>query len=129
MKKFATITLAIMVAACISAIAFAGEVYDRTGNITVTSGSGAWTNTLNYAALKLLRVYVYTNTAASGTVTVTRAASGYTGQAVASVTCSSSNGTSASFTQTYMKPGDILNLAEGASSNCVVVIEYAVQKH
>lgn len=109
-------------------VAVAGQVYGRSDKAIVSSGR--WTNSLQYAALELKRIWIEGNTKAAGTVTVTRVTSdsAYT-QAVGSVTCTSGSGSTASFTAAYLDASDMLNFVEGSGSNCTAIIEYEVQKH
>ena len=125
-KTVAAAYLALFIGSAL--IAVAGQVYDRTTKAIVSSGR--WTNTVPYAAIALKRIWIDGNTAAAGTVTVTRVTSdsAYT-QAVGSVTCTSGAGSTASFTAAYLAPNDMLNFVEGAGSNCTAIIEYENQKH
>jgi len=110
-------------------IAVAGAVYDRE-TVTCTGGSAVWTNDWDYSALELKRIWIHNNLFAAGTVTVTRVTSDnvYT-DTVGTVTCSSGDGSTASFTASYLKPDDMLRFSEANSSNCTAIVEFLVQQH
>jgi hypothetical protein len=111
-------------------IVLAGQVYDRATK-TLTAGAGTWTNTVQYSAIKLARIWIEASTKAANTVTVTRVTSdGTYTQAVGSVAFTSgSKGNTATFTAGYLKYGDKLAFSSGAASNSVAIIEYEVQQH
>jgi len=128
MKRiFAGIALAALVAV---GVAVAGQVYDRTEVDSNIDGVAAWTNTVQYAAVKLTRVWVLDAVVATDVVTIVRTtASGEYTQAVGSVTAASGVGSTASFTATYLAPNDVLTLTGANTTNYEVQIEYEVQQH
>ena len=133
-KKF--IALALVMAIFIAA-AIAGEVYDRAKATTATSGgTGTWTNAVQDANLKLVRISVPA-WAAIDTVTVTRV----TGDSTATLTnelvkvvCTTSGGASNLVDQSlvhplYMKAGDKLTFSSVISTGGVITVEYLQQRH
>jgi hypothetical protein len=124
--------LAVFVAsAALAVMAVAGSVYDRTlVTLGTATGTATYTNTTQYAAIALKRLWIQGNSAAAATVTVTRVTSGgaYT-QAVGTVVCSSGAGNSASLTAAYLKPGDALAFANSTATGAVAMVEYEVQQH
>jgi ABC-type glycerol-3-phosphate transport system substrate-binding protein len=133
-KKLATVAL---VAAIICAAAIAGEVYDRARVTTATSGGTAtWTNAVQDANLKLVRISV-PSWAAIDTVTVTRV----TGDSTATLTnelvkvvCTTSGGASNLVDQSnsmplYMKAGDKLTFSSHVSTGGTIWVEYLQQRH
>jgi len=98
--------------------------------VTVTSGAGTWTNTMNYAGVTLTRVFVHKYTALTDTCTVTRVTSGTVStQTVGTVTVAARVGNTGTFTASQLLNGDKLVFAFGKSSNGVAVVDYTVQKH
>jgi len=129
--KLLTAALFIALVMCIATLVLAGQVYDRSTS-TLTDGSGSWTNTVQYSAIKLVRIWVEASTVAANTVTVTRVTADgtYTNQAVGTVAFTSgSAGNTATLTAAYLKYGDILTFSSGTASNSVAMIEYEVQQH
>lgn len=128
--NFLAVFMVVVAALSLVAVAIAGEVYDRaTVTLGTTTGTANWTNTADYAALKLLRIWVEGVPVTNQVVTITRTAGGYE-QTVGTVTCgTSTNGSTASFTAGYMKNGDKLGFAGSIATGGVAVVEYAVQKH
>jgi hypothetical protein len=120
--------IAIIVASAGTAIA--DGVYDRSiVTVSTTAGTATFTNTVPYAAIELKRIWVERSLAAIDTQTVTRVTSGgvYT-QAVGSVTIASSSGSTASFTASYLKYGDMLKFVGTVGTGSVAVVEYEVQR-
>jgi len=130
MKKFLGIYVAMALLALMAIIVVAGSVYDR-DTVTLTAGSGTWTNDEPYAALALKRIWIEGSTVEANTVTVTRvSADGTYTQAVGSVTfASGSAGNTATLTAAYCKFGDVISFDSAVNSNSTAMIEYEVQKH
>ena len=132
-KTLATLCVMAIVAIC----SLAGEVYDRARVTTATSGGTAtWTNAVQDANLKLVRISV-PSWAAIDTVTVTRV----TGDSTATLTnelvkvvCTTSGGASNLVDQSlvhplYMKAGDKLTFSSVISTGGVITVEYLQQRH
>jgi len=127
MKKLMGIIAAV---GLMAGIVIAGQVYDRAEVDSNIDGVAAWTNTVQYAAVKLTRVWVLDAVVATDVVTIVRTtASGEYTQAVGSVTAASGVGSTASFTATYLAPNDVLTLTGANTTNYEVQIEYEVQQH
>lgn len=135
MKKVSTF-VQLLAALVLLVVAFAlpavaGNVADRE-LVTTTGGTQLFTNTAQYAAIELKRIWVEGAVIPGNTVTVTRvvglAYGGYT-QAVGSVVCTSGAGSTASFTGAYLLPNELLRLVGLSSSNFNSIIEYEVQQH
>ena len=128
--KLLTAALFIALVMCIATLVLAGQVYDRSTS-TLTAGSGSWTNTVQYSAIKLARIWIQSSTAEANTVTVSRVTSdGTYTQSVGTVAFTSgSAGNTATLTAAYLKYGDILTFSSGTASNSVAMIEYEVQQH
>lgn len=133
MKK--TITAAALVLAVLFALsvtpAVAGSVYDRSV-VTVLPATGAatFTNSWNYSAVALKRIWATGNANATNQVTATRVLSDNSWtQTVGTVTCASGAGSQATLTAAYMKPGDTLVFSSLVATGCTVMIEYEVQQH
>lgn len=131
-KTFKLLAGALFVAAVMSlcTIVLAGQVYDRTTK-TLTAGAGTWVNTSDYAAIKLVRIWIEGSTVAANTVTVSRITSdGTYTQSVGSVAfASGSKGNTPTFTAAYLKNGDRLKFTSAVGSNSTAIIEYEVQQH
>lgn len=129
LKKLSIINLAFWTVLVAGSLAIAGQVYDRATQ-AITSGTGTWTNTKQYAALELKRIWIDGNTSAGGTVSVSRVTAdlAYT-QTVGSIVCTTGDGSTASFTAAYLKPSDMLVFTEAHGSNATAIIEYEVQQH
>jgi hypothetical protein len=134
MKK----TLATLCALAILAIgAFAGEVYDRTAVLALsTNGLCTWTNDVLYASVELKRIDILGMDYAADTVTVARVTGDTKKQTntVCGVLAASNYGSSnlvvaAGSGPVYMKYGDKLTFTSGMGSNGNVQVEYEVQKH
>ena len=128
MKRiFAGIALAALVAV---GVAVAGQVYDRIEVDSNIDGVAAWTNTVQYSAVKLARIWVLDAVVATDVVTIVRTtASGEYTQAVGSVTAASGVGSTASFTAAYLLPNDVLTATGANTTNYELQIEYEVQQH
>jgi hypothetical protein len=127
MKKLLSILAGVVVA---GAIAFAGQVYDRADLDSDINGVVSWTNEVDYAAVKLARIWVLDAVVATDVVTIVRTtASGEYTQAVGSVTAAGSVGNTATFTAGYLLPGDILTATGANTTNYELQIEYEVQQH
>lgn len=111
--------------------AIAGSVYDReVVTLGTTTGTKTWTNDYDYAAVQLKRIWIEGNLDATATVTVTRVTSDSTyTQAVGTVACTAGSGSSASFTASYLKPGDKLAFANSTATGATAMVEFEVQKH
>lgn len=109
----------------------AGQVYSRaTTTVATATGTITWTNTQQYAALELKRIWVSGNAVATDTVTVQRVSSDNVWtQSVGTVAVAANVGNTASFTAAYMKNGDKLTFASTAATGSVVMVEYLVQQH
>ena len=134
MKK----TLATLCALAILAIgALAGEVYDRTAVLTLsTNGLYSWTNTIEYANIELKRIDILAMDYIVDTVTVQRVTGDTKKQTntVCGVLAASNYGSSnlvvaAGSGPVYMKYGDILKFTSGMGSNGNVQVEYITQRH
>jgi hypothetical protein len=131
MQKKIRMLTALAIVGLIAGIAFAGQVYGRAvKTLSVTAGSGTWTNSSLYAAIELKRIWSDFNRSAANTVTVTRVTSDntYTG-AVGSIVTAAGVGSTASFTAAYLQDGDKLVFASTIATGSTVIIEYEVQKH
>lgn len=136
MKHYGKLKLS-LVAGCfvllavMAIVALAGQVYDRATSSIPVTGTRIWTNTTDYAALELKRLWVIGNASATATVTVHRITSdsAYT-QSVGTVVCTSGAGNQATLTASYLAPGDKLRFVNGVTTNATtLMIEYEVQKH
>lgn len=127
----AVVAVLAVLAAVAAVPAFAGAVADRV-LVTTTGGSQVFTNTYNYSALELKRIWIEESVIPGNTVTVKRVLSAYDGgytQTVGSVVCTTGAGSTASFTAAYLLPGELLTLSGLSSSNFNSVIEFEVQQH
>lgn len=125
MKKIASL---IVVLAALICVARAGQVYDRDTAAVSTAGSATWTNTAQYAAIKLARIWIVDSARAADTVTVVRVTSdGLYTQAVGTVTVAASTGNQATFTAGFLEPLD--KLVFTASTSSTAMIEFEVQQH
>jgi hypothetical protein len=123
--------LALLIVLLIGSYAMAGAVYDRsTLTLGTTTGTGTWTNTTPYAALSLKRIWVQDSLATNGVFTVNCVTTeGYT-NTVGTITMGAlTQGSTASFTQAYLKFGDKLAFTTTVATGATAVIEYEVQKH
>jgi hypothetical protein len=134
MKK----TLATLCALAILALgALAGEVYDRTAVLALSSsGLYSWTNTIEYGNIKLVRIDILGMDYAADTVSVQRVTGDTKKQTntVCGILAASNYGSSNLITAAgsgpeYMKYGDILKFTSGMGSNGNVQVEYLYQKH
>lgn len=133
MKNIATL-LAI---ACLAIGAVAGEVYDRTAVLALTTnGLYSWTNTIQDANIELKRIDILGMDYAVDTVTVQRVTGDTKKQTntVCGVLASSNYGSSnlvvaAGSGPVYLKAGDILKFTSGMGSNGNVQVEYIQQRH
>jgi hypothetical protein len=149
MKK----TLATLCALAILAIgALAGEVYDRTAVLTLsTNGLYSWTNSIEYANIKLVRLNAISMNFITDTVTVARVTGDTRKQTntVNTIVCAanygainlnhgaqsdttinvSSNVAGWTTYPVYMKAGDVLTFTSGMGSNGYVQVEYIQQRH
>lgn len=136
MHKFISSLLAVALIGAIAltlapAPARADAVYSRaTNTLATTTGAATWTNTQQYAALELKRIWVASDLGTTSTVTVNRiTADGVWTQAVGTVTCSAGAGSTTSFTAAYMKGQDKLAFTSSSATGAVVMVEYVVQMH
>jgi hypothetical protein len=133
MKKnfLSSITRVIVLVALVVA-AVAGQVYDRaTKALSVTLGTGTWTNTADYAAIELKRIWIENALETNGVYTVSRITSGgtYT-QTIGTITMAALKaGSTASFTAAYLKQNDMIYFSSTVATGATAVIEYEVQKH
>lgn len=124
MKKIASILLL----AALICVARAGQVYDRDTAAVSTAGAATWTNTYQYAAIKLARIWIVDCARAADTVTVVRVTSdGLYTQAVGTVTVAANTGNQATFTAGHLKPYD--KLVFTASTSSTAMVEFEVQQH
>lgn len=112
-------------------LAVAGQVYDRsTVTLAAATGLGAFTNTTQYTALKVMRLWDYANLVAANTVTVYRANYGTTvSQLVASVFVASNAGDTNADPICWLKYGDRLTFSSTAVTGSSVIVDYEVQRH
>jgi hypothetical protein len=131
-------TLATLIAiATIASAAVAGEVYDRTGVLTLsTNGLYSWTNTVQNANLELKRIDILGMDFVTDTVTVQRVTGDTKKQTntVCGVLAASNYGSSnlvvaAGSGPVYLKAGDILKFTSGMGSNGSVQVEYLNLQH
>lgn len=125
MKKL----ICMIAAGLVAGLVFAGQVYDRKVVTVTNTGTEDWKNDVNYAALKLVRVWQLSSLATSNNLTISRVTADclYT-QTVGSVTGPAPAST-ASFTATYLAPGDTLRVTSTPATGGVVQVEYEVQQH
>ena len=117
-----------------SLVALAGSVYDRTTNGIPVSGTSTYTNKFDNGNLLLKRIWLESAAATNQTVAISRVTSDNTyTQTVGSVAiAAATSGSTASFTASYLKYGDMLKFASTggiASTGGVAIIEYEVQQH
>ena len=123
----------------VAGFVLADSVYDRSSMALSVHGSGTWTNTTKYSALKLAKLWVEQSANGANTATVMRitssnAAAGDTythTQTCASITISSSNDNGqATLTAGYLAYGDKLSVTctRTNAQNGIFVIEYETQK-
>lgn len=130
MKNIRTKILAAVLALAALA-AFAGQVYDRQ-KVTLgsTTGSATFTNSVQYSALKLVRIWADNSLAALNTVTVTRVLSdGSFTNAVGTIELTANKGSTATFTAAYLAYGDKLVFSSLQPTGSTVIVEYEVQQH
>ncbi len=126
MKRY----IGFIAAGLLAVAAIAGQVYDRATADSDNDGVATWTNEADYAAIKLARVWVQSAIVATDVVTVVRTtADGLYTQAVGSVTCAASAGSTATFTASYLAAGDILTATGANTTNYTLMVEYEVQQH
>jgi hypothetical protein len=124
----------LMVLAIVAFVALAGQVYGRATKTIGTTGAATWTNTIQYAALELKRIWIENASATNQTVAISRVTSdgAYT-QTVGSIAIGAlTAGSTASFTAAYLSYGDKLTFASTggiAATGGVAIIEYEVQQH
>jgi Tfp pilus assembly protein FimT len=139
MKKNGFSFIDLIVCVCVIAIlcafvapAFAGSVYGRaTSTLSTTAGTGSWNSDSDYAARKLVRIWVENVPVTNQVITVKRVTSdgAYT-QAVGSVSCGTAKyGNTATFTAGYLADEDDLTFTPSIATGGVVVIEYEQQEH
>ena len=125
--RFAAL-LAIVLVCLAGAVAFAGNVYDRTTKaLGASTGVATWTNDYKYAAVELKRIWIESSLTGGTTVTVTRVTSdGTYTQAVGTVALTgvNSNGSTASFTANYLANGDMLKFASAVATGSTAIIEF-----
>jgi len=131
MKTMKKILAAGALLACVAAYAIG--IYDRaTVTLGTTTGAANWTNGFTYAAIELKRIWVLSDAAVTGTNTVTinriMGDSTTTTQTVGSVAYVGSALSTASFTASYLRSGDILQFTSGTATNGSVQIEFEVQQ-
>jgi hypothetical protein len=128
MKKNMILGILAVAAACGAVIA--GSVYDRTTvALSVTAGTGSWTNPYEYGAVKLARLTMVANTDAGATVTVSRVTSDNTyTQAVATLIALNSTNVTTLASQ-YLLYGDKLTFASSTATGGTAMVEFEVQKH
>jgi hypothetical protein len=135
-KKIATL-LTLAVLTLFSVLVFAGEVYDRAkATTTASTGAGTWTNAVQDANLRLLRVST-PNWKITDTITVTRVTGDttYTATNVIATITNSTSGGAVNFVDTdpnlpiYMKAGDKLTFSSSGVTGGVFWVEYLVQRH
>lgn len=126
MKKF----LILCAAVGITVAAIAGQVYDRAVVASDNDGVAQWTNTADYAAVKLARVWALDSVVATDVVSVVRITSDnlFT-QAVGTITAASGGGSQATLTVGYLARGDMLRATGANTTNYSFMVEYEVQKH
>jgi hypothetical protein len=132
MKKISLMSLCLIVAivAILAGAVYAASVYDRsTVSLGTSTGTAQWTNTWQYSALELKRIWIQNCLAAVDTVTVRRITSDniYT-QTVGTVVCASNAGSTPTFTAAYMKVGDRLTFSSLVATGSTAMIEYEVQQ-
>jgi len=131
LKNMFAYNVAILAISTIAAVA--GSVYDNaTVPLSTTAGTGTWTNTVNYAALKLVRIRTEASTDAGSTVTVARVYTDrvgtvYTNAAITTIVATAGKGSS-DLTNWYVKANDKLVFANSTSTGATCVIEYEVQR-
>jgi len=130
--------LMIIAVACL-AVLFAGvvlgeQVGDRATFAAGTNCIGYWTNTFEWAAIKLNRVGVERSLTATNVVTFARiTADGLYTQTVGAVTCAGGVGNQGTLAWIFLKPGDKIrstgiDAATGSTSNTYTgMIEFEVQ--
>lgn len=122
--------LLIVCAAVFAAVAIAGQVYDRAVVSSDNDGVAQWTNTADYAAVKLARVWALDAVVATDVVTVVRiTADNLFTQAVGTITAASGDGSQATLTAGFLARGDMLKATGANTTNYSFMVEYEVQKH
>lgn len=126
MKKF----LILCAAVGITVAAIAGQVYNRAVVSSDNDGVAQWTNTVDYAAIKLARVWVLDAVVATDVVTVVRITSDnlFT-QAVGTITAASGDGSQATLTVGFLDRGDVIKGTGANTTNFTFMVEGEVQKH
>lgn len=122
------IMVTVFVLIIIATVVRAGSVYGRTVvTLSTTAGTKTWTNSSDYAAINLKRLWCPWSSNIVDTVTVTRVTSDsiYT-QSVGSVIASKSTNV---IEAAYLKPGDKLTFAGAGTTQAVIMLEYEVQQH
>lgn len=137
MKKITSImAITALVAICMVAQSLADDVYGRDKVQTTTStGAGTYTNTADYAAMRLVRV-ACPAWACTDTITVTRVTGDTTytlTNVVATITNSVSGGAVNFVDQDpnlpiYLKYGDKLTFSSAATTGRYVYVEYLLQR-
>ncbi len=133
-KRMQTALVIAIIAMMGSLVALAGSVYDRTTNGIPVSGTAVFTNKFDNGNLLLKRIWLESAAATNQTVAITRITSDNTyTQTVGSVAIgAATSGSTASFTASYLKYGDMLKFTSTggiASTGGVAIIEYEVQQH
>lgn len=131
LKKILTVAIAVVVIAVTAVIA--EQVYDRT-QVTLARATGTvnWTNTVNYAAIKLQNIWLINSYVAIDTVTVQRVTLDTVPMTntVCTITNAGNKGDAKySLNERYMKPTDYLVFTSGSTTGCTAIIDYEVQKH
>jgi hypothetical protein len=136
MKKHLAILaggLALIITIAVATPVLAGSVPDRdVVALSATAGTATWTNTSDYAAIKLTRISVANSLNATNTVTVSRiiteSGTSYT-QTVGTVTCSGSAGTQATLAYSSLKNGDRLAFSSLVATGSTAIVEYDFHQH
>ncbi len=123
MKK-TRIILAALFVICAALTGLAGDPFTTSVTLGTTTGTGSYTNTRDYKAIKLLSIEVFNSAAAANTVTVTRVRSDRT-NTVATITFT--NGSTGSWRNTNAWPlwyfkGDVFSIASTTTTNATVEI-------
>lgn len=133
MKKLAILATFLVVVAA----AFAGDVLSRNSiTLTTSGGAGTWTNTYQYASVKVQRIGIAACIAAIDTVTVTRVTGETKAETntVCAIVLASNYGAmnldnTNSVSPVYMLYGDKLVFDSFVDTGATVYVECIVSKH
>lgn len=124
---FAVLIGLVSVVCCLVSV-FAANPLAETVTLGTTTGTGAYTNTRNYATMQLVKLEVFQSLDATSTCTVTRVRSGRT-NTVAAIALTGGAGEYWETNTVYLFKGDVLNFANVNVTGTGAVVEITGNLH